>query len=118
MRTDALSAARPARTVVGRDAELAAIRRLLGGEAGPAALVIEGDAGIGKTAVWREGLALAADLDVQALSCRPAEAEAALPFVALGDLVEPVLEEVLPAVAPPQRAALEAALLQAEPSGA
>ena len=44
---------RPALDVVGRDAELAAIDRfVVRAASGPAALVFEGVAGIGKTTVW------------------------------------------------------------------
>ena len=42
--------------IVGREVELAACERLLERVAeGPAALVVEGEAGIGKTTVWRAG---------------------------------------------------------------
>jgi MoxR-like ATPase len=41
--------------VVGREAELEAIDRFLGSEAGRA-LVLEGEPGIGKTTLWRVAL--------------------------------------------------------------
>src|SRR5213078_1416013 len=44
------------------------------------------------------------------LSCQPTAAETAFSFVSLGDLIEPVVEEVLPELPPPQRQAAEAAL--------
>ena len=55
---DPASAAVPG--VVGRDAELAATRAFLNSVAdGPQALLIEGEAGIGKTALWRAATAQA-----------------------------------------------------------
>jgi hypothetical protein len=49
---------------------------------------------------------------------RPAEAERGLAHVGLGDLLEDVLDEVLPALSAPRRRALEIALLleEAKPS--
>ena len=49
------------------------------------------------------------------LRCQPAETETALVFGALGDLLEPVLDQVLPILARPQRLALETALALVEP---
>ena len=103
-----------ARLLVGRDAEVARLRDLLATPADlPQALVLEGPAGIGKTAVWSYGLE-ACGGDVHALSCRPAGSEVQLAFAALGDLVEPVADLVLPQLAAPRRAALEVALLRRE----
>jgi hypothetical protein len=46
--------------VVGRDQELAMVERLLDErQAGPLAVIIEGDAGIGKTTLWAAALDLA-----------------------------------------------------------
>ena len=43
--------------VFGRERELAAVEGFLGADRGPsAALVLEGPAGIGKTAIWAEAL--------------------------------------------------------------
>jgi hypothetical protein len=44
--------------IVGRDAELAAVRELLDDvSAGPSMLALRGEAGIGKTTVWELGIA-------------------------------------------------------------
>jgi hypothetical protein len=51
------------------------------------------------------------------LSCRPNESEAKLSFAALGDLLEGVADESLEGLPPPQRAALEVALLRREATG-
>jgi AAA ATPase domain len=72
--------------LVGREAELVALDRLLtSARAGPAALLLEGEAGIGKTTVWEAGLALGRAREYQVLSCRPAEAEARLAYAALAE---------------------------------
>ena len=99
--------------VVGRDEELAAVAAFLDGDL-PAALVLAGEAGIGKTTVWRAGLGHARERGVRVLDCRPAESEARLSFAGLTDLLEPVLGAVLGALPSIQRRALEAALLLAE----
>ncbi|MGH2689585.1 MAG: ATP-binding protein [Actinomycetota bacterium] len=49
------------------------------------------------------------------LSAHPVEAEAQLGFAALADVMEPVLDEVAPALAEPQRHALAVALLRERP---
>jgi DNA-binding CsgD family transcriptional regulator len=79
--------------------------------AGPAALVLEGEVGIGKSTLWAAGVALARERGLCVLSSRPAEAEQALPYAGLGDVFEPVLGDVLPSLQQPRRHALEIALL-------
>src|SRR5512146_2386259 len=45
------------RSIVGRETELAAVRRFVGGLAdGAASLTLMGEAGIGKTAIWAQAL--------------------------------------------------------------
>jgi DNA-binding CsgD family transcriptional regulator len=108
----------PVAGVVGRDREMAAVAALLDAvPAGPAGLVLEGAAGVGKTTVWSAGAALAAGRSITVLSCRPAESEATLSFAGLGDLLEGVLDRALGRLPPPQRRALEVALLIADPAG-
>src|SRR5918911_3131648 len=47
-------------TVIGRDVELAALREFLSSDSDlPAALVLDGEAGIGKTTLWHAGVELA-----------------------------------------------------------
>jgi hypothetical protein len=56
-----------ARAVIGRDEELAAVRAFLGRiEDGPCALVLSGEAGIGKTVLWETGVAEAKQSGVRA----------------------------------------------------
>ena len=104
--------------VIGRDDELAVLCGFLVLlEPGPAALVVEGEAGIGKTTLWRAGVDAARELSLLVLTATPAEAETKLSFAALGDLLEGVLDEVLPKLPAPQRRALEVALLLNEADG-
>src|SRR5512132_1603297 len=99
----------------GRQAELARISSFLDAvPTGPEALILGGEAGIGKSALWLDTLAQARALSYRALSSRPTESEARLSFAALGDLLEGVVDEALDDLPPPQRAALEVALLRAE----
>jgi DNA-binding CsgD family transcriptional regulator len=104
---------RGAERLVGRDAEVEAISRWLR-EATPdrPALVVEGVPGIGKTAVVADALATALALPMRVLAARPAEPEADLAHAGLLDLIGRDAEDVLPGLPPPQRHALEVALLR------
>ena len=94
--------------VVGREDELARLRQLFE-PGGPTCVVIEGEAGIGKTTLWRAGVEEARERwDV--LAARPAEGEASLPFSALGDLLEPLLDAEADDLTMAEREALEPAL--------
>jgi hypothetical protein len=104
--------------IVGRAKELAGLGEFLDGiESGPIALVLDGEMGIGKTALWKVGLAAAADRSYRVLVCRPIESEAQLAYAALGDLLAEVSDEAMEELPEPQRRALEAALLRTEPEG-
>lgn len=99
--------------IVGRKQELEQLHAFV--EATPLdgarALVLKGEAGIGKSTIWLRGLALAGERGLRVLSSRPVEAEQALAFAGLGDLFEDCLDDVLPHLPPPRRRALEVALL-------
>jgi DNA-binding CsgD family transcriptional regulator len=102
--------------VIGRDEELVSIAGFLDSvEVGPAALVLSGEPGIGKTALWELGLKDARVRFGRVLSCRAAEAEAALSFSGLSELLAEVFDEVVPSLPPLRRHALEVALLLVEP---
>jgi len=105
-------------SVIGRERELEAAAAFLEGEeSGLSVLLIGGDPGIGKTTVWSAITSQAQERGYRVLSCRPAQAESSIPFVSLGDLLEPVLDGDPPdGLPPPQRLALEAALVRVEPS--
>src|SRR2546430_5849808 len=99
--------------LVGRDEELAAITHLLlrAAAGGSGCCLIEGAIGIGKTALWNAALELASQRGFLVLRAHPVEAETAFSFAALADLLRPNLDEVLGELPPPQRLALEIALL-------
>jgi DNA-binding CsgD family transcriptional regulator len=102
--------------VVGRDDELAAIEGWLDSPRSTA-LLIEGDAGIGKTTLWRWGVDSAADRGLQVLTAAPAASEARLAFAAIGDLLGEAVGTVAGRLPPPQKRALEVALLLADGPG-
>jgi DNA-binding CsgD family transcriptional regulator len=95
--------------LVGRDRERAELWTLL--EAARAsrsgALVVRGEAGVGKSALLDDVRDRAADMHV--LSARGVESESELPFAGLHQLLRPALEH-LEQLPPPQAAALRGAL--------
>src|ERR671931_1075399 len=98
--------------VIGREEELAALAAFLDDvPVGPAQLVLVGEAGVGKTTLWCAGADEARERGYRVLETRPAEAEARLAFAGLGDLLDPLLGEVLDPLPTPQRDALRVALL-------
>ena len=72
----------------------------------PAALVLEGEAGIGKTAMWLEGLRRAAESGYVVLSAYASPAEARSTFAAAADLLRDVDQSVLQRLPPLQHDAL------------
>jgi DNA-binding CsgD family transcriptional regulator len=104
--------------IVGREKDLAALEDFIrDAERKAAALVLEGEAGIGKSTLWLAAVRSARERGLRVLSSRPAEAERGLAYVALGDLFDDILDDVLPALSPPRRRALGVALLRDEASG-
>ena len=101
--------------LLGREHETALMDRLLDGarEGQSGALVVLGEPGIGKTALLDYAAGRAEGMTV--LAARGIEAEAELPFVALADLLRPVLTstERIPEA---QAAALRAALALGPPA--
>ena len=77
----------------------------------PAAVVLVGAAGIGKTAVWASGVGCAVDAGYRVLSTRATPAEARWSFSGLADLIRDPAQAWLPELPPVQRRALEGALL-------
>src|SRR5262245_5229778 len=100
------------RAIVGREAELAAVHAFVEGIAdGASALVLEGDAGMGKTTLWNAGIEHAETQGVLVLRARPCESETALSFAGVGDLLDPVLDAALEPLPEGQRRALARALV-------
>ncbi len=95
--------------LIGRGSELEQLDSLIGGSrAGSGALLIHGEAGIGKSALLEHALDRAGELGVRPLVAVGVESEAELAFAGLQQLLGPVIGsmERLPT---PQRGALEAA---------
>ena len=105
------------KSIVGRELELDLLDAFVGGEGGGAVFaVIEGEAGIGKTALWSAAADVARRRGVRVLEARPTAAEAGSSYVALDDLVRPALD-VLACIEEPRRRALAGALLLEEAGG-
>ncbi len=100
--------------IVGRESEIAAVEAFLAGGRGARLLAVVGEPGIGKTTVWEEAVRQARKTGAVVLVSRPAESEARLSFAGLTDLLSPVAADLFTALPPPQREALDVALLRAE----
>ena len=101
-----------------RATEWGRVRDFVMGTAGrgePAVLVIEGEAGAGKSRLWRAGVGVAAEADLLVLRSEPSAGEADQPFAGLSDLLAGILPVAGSAIPEPQREALEVALLQRAP---
>src|SRR3954453_22913533 len=84
---------RPARTasLIGRPEETARLRDLLAMRHGGGALVLTGDAGIGKSALLRDAVRAAEEQGHLVLEATGVDAEACLPFASLHQLLPAVL---------------------------
>ena len=65
-----------------------------------AAVLIAGEAGIGKTVLWKSASQAASGLGYQVLAARPAESESSLPFAGLADLGDADAEAELAGIQP------------------
>lgn len=83
----------------------------------PAALVLEGEPGIGKTTLWLAGVERAREHGFHVLASRPAAAESALSYSSLSDLLGGVDTAVRSELPDPQRLALDHVLLRADAGG-
>ena len=72
--------------LIGRDEELQRVQRFLDG-AGARALLIAGEAGVGKTSLWQAAVGRAEAAGMRAIAARPTEAETSFAHAALGDLL-------------------------------
>jgi DNA-binding CsgD family transcriptional regulator len=106
----------PADRVIGRESELSRVGEMLDDVARMfSALVLRGEAGAGKTTLWRAGVDEARARSWRVLAASPVEAETGMSFAAIADLFREASDEVLPILPDPQRRALEVALLLADP---
>jgi DNA-binding CsgD family transcriptional regulator len=104
--------------MLGRHSEFEAARSFLANTAkNETFFVLRGAPGIGKTMLLSAIIAEASQQGYSVLTCRPAEAEQRLAYAALTDLFAAVSANHLETLPPPQRHALEVALLRAEPKG-
>jgi DNA-binding NarL/FixJ family response regulator len=97
--------------LVGRQSELERLRAFAASlRTGPGAALVRGEAGIGKTLLWRSAVAEAEEAGVRVLRTACAEIELPIAFGALADLLEVAAGEVEDRLAAPQRRALAVAL--------
>jgi DNA-binding CsgD family transcriptional regulator/tetratricopeptide (TPR) repeat protein len=102
----------PRAPIVGRETERETVERFtLGMADGPAALVLDGLAGIGKTAIWTEGVTAAQLSGIAVRSCRCTESDAGWAFAGLGDLLDGLSGDVTNDLPEIQQRALAGALL-------
>jgi DNA-binding CsgD family transcriptional regulator len=105
-------------SVIGRSVEFSALTKFLQ-SAGvqPSALVIEGEAGIGKTTLWLAAVERAREHGFRVLSARVGQNETVLAYAALADLLGGVDAAVLTRLPGVQRIAVDRVLLRATSEG-
>lgn len=79
---------------------------------GPAALVVAGEPGIGKTTLWLAAVDQARERGMRVQAARAAQAESVLAYGSLADLLSGVDEAAFADLPHPQRVALDRALLR------
>jgi DNA-binding CsgD family transcriptional regulator len=100
--------------VVNRPLELRAVSDLLRSAIQqPSALVIEGEPGIGKTTLWLSGVEQARNDGYRVFSARVGQAESALAYAAVADLLHDIDTTALDGLPEVQRLAVDRVLLRA-----
>lgn len=102
--------------LVGREEQRRRVEDFLS-EQESAALLIEGEAGIGKTTLWRHGLSVAREQGARVLVASLVGRENELAYAGLADLLAEVIDDVAGLLPPPQRRALDVALLRQDAVG-
>jgi DNA-binding CsgD family transcriptional regulator len=103
---------------LGRPAERNAIVDFLTtAESGQAGLIIEGEAGIGKTNLWLDAVAQARTRGFRVLTAQVGEAETVLAYAAVGDLLGDIETATLDGLPDVQRLAVDRVLLRAAGDG-
>lgn len=104
--------------VIERPAEFRAVSDFLeSAGSGPGALVIEGDAGAGKTTLWLTGISAARERGFRVLTARAGQAETALAYAAVADLFGDMPSEAFADLPDLQRLAVDRVLLRADGDG-
>ncbi len=104
--------------LVSRPVEFRAVAEFLRSAAGQiSGLVIEGEAGIGKTTLWLAAIDQARERGFDVLSTRVGEAESVLAYAAVADLLGEVNPAVLASLHDVQRLAVDRVLLRASTEG-
>lgn len=99
--------------LVGRQAELQVIAEFLGSlGSGAGTLLLDGAAGMGKTALWRSTIDLAQAQGLCVLAARPTSSEAGLTLATLADLLSGVPAHVLDSLPLRQQEAIDVALVR------
>lgn len=80
----------------------------------PSALLVEGEAGIGKTTLWLAGLHRARDRGFRVLSARASQAESVSAYASLADLLTGVDPDSWADLPDPQRIAVDRMMLRTE----
>src|SRR5215208_5172528 len=91
-------------SLVGREPELQKLRAALAAPAEPAVAFIEGEAGVGKTALLETIAAEAAQSGRRVFWARPTARESGSSYAALDDLMRPFLDHVSQLAAPQRKA--------------
>lgn len=105
----------PGDVVVGQPVHQRAIAAFLRSAAdGPSALLIEGEAGIGKTTLWLAAVEQAQKSGFRVLSTRAAAAESVLAYTALADLLDEVDAGAWAELPAPQLLAVDQVLMRAD----
>jgi DNA-binding CsgD family transcriptional regulator len=107
-----------AHSIVGRTEERAVLDRFMGDAlAEPRVLLIEGEAGIGKSTLLDDLLDTAAQRGTVVLACRPSHSEMDLSYVGLIELFIGLADGVIEALPGPQAKVIRMILRREEPDG-
>lgn len=90
---------------------------LEGAQTQSSALLIRGEAGIGKTTLWLDALARARAAGFRALTARAGQLETVLAYMTVGDLLSEVEPPLLAAIPDPQQQALNRVLMRGDDQG-
>jgi DNA-binding CsgD family transcriptional regulator len=106
-------------TMIGREPEALEIDALLNSASdGPCALIVDGEAGIGKTTVWNEAIRRAADRGFTVLASQASQAESVLSYTTLADLLGGIDRNQFFDLPAPQKDAVLQILLRSDHAGA